>query len=72
MKKLLLTKIALGLTIAAIAQQAPTGNSHPNPNYNDWFRGGNNGNPGTSNNIFGTMWNSPIYTYTAGVNRSVL
>lgn len=35
-----------------------------------WYRGGNNpsGTAGFAN-IFGTMWNSPIYTVTDGVHR---
>ncbi len=36
-----------------------------------WFRGGNNPT-NTTANIFGTMWNSPIYTVTDGQTRSVL
>lgn len=55
----------------AFDQQDPTGTPHPNINYNDWFRGGNSGNI-LSPNIFGTMWNSPIYTQTNGVNRMKL
>lgn len=35
-----------------------------------WYRGGNALSNG--NNIFGTMWNSPIYTVTNGVNRTKL
>ncbi len=66
-----------------LAQQVPTGTalsgnaSNPNqavPLANSaWFRGGNNpiGTAGFAN-IFGTMWNSPIYTYTAGINRARL
>ena len=38
-----------------------------------WYRGGNfNVGPAGNNNIFGTMWNSPIYTQTAGQNRMKL
>jgi len=51
------------------AQQNSTGNSAASK---DWYRGGNiaaNAGLGGTNNIFGTMWNSPIYTYTAGMNR---
>jgi hypothetical protein len=34
-----------------------------------WYRGGNNNTgPAGNANIFGTLWNSPIYTQTAGVN----
>ena len=51
------------------AQQNPTG---AGANSKDWHRGGNlNAPPGQGgvDNIFGTMWNSPIYTYTNGVGR---
>ena len=54
------------------AQQNPTGNPG---NSRDWRRGGNLAAPpglGGTNNIFGTMWNSPIYTYTNGVPRMKL
>ncbi|OIO41420.1 hypothetical protein AUJ10_01010 [Candidatus Pacearchaeota archaeon CG1_02_31_27] len=59
--------------------QAPTGTPPPNINnvnqtsQSAWFRGGNFpvGFAGT-NNIFGTMWNSPIYTYTNGIGRTKL
>jgi hypothetical protein len=66
-----------------LAQQVPTGTalsgnaSNPNqavPLANSaWFRGGNNpiGTAGFAN-IFGTMWNSPIYTYTNGINRMIV
>lgn len=62
------------------AQQPPTGSANStitpwNPNNSSyaWFRGGNlpGGGAGT-NNIFGTMWNSPIYTVTNGINRMKL
>ncbi len=57
-----------------ISQQNPTNNNPSVPAQNGtndrafWSRSGNsqiNGN----NNIFGTLWNSPIYTQTNGVNR---
>jgi hypothetical protein len=38
-----------------------------------WYRGGNNNTgPAGNANIFGTLWNSPIYTQTAGTNRTKL
>jgi len=38
-----------------------------------WYRGGNmNTGPAGNANIFGTRWNSPIYTITTGINRSKL
>ena len=63
--------------VAAIAQQNPTNNNPVNPAQNGrndrafWSRAGNTDQNG-SNNIFGTMWNSPIYTVTNGVNRMKL
>jgi len=60
----------LGLSMFNIkAQQAPTGNV-PASNTTAqalaaWYRGGNNNSTG-SNNIFGTRWNSGIYTMTNG------
>ena len=37
-----------------------------------WFRGGNtNGGTATNANIFGTMWNSSIHTFTDGVFRMI-
>lgn len=63
--------------VAAIAQQNPTNNNPVNPAQNGrndrafWSRAGNTDQNG-SNNIFGTMWNSPIYTVTNGVNDIIL
>ena len=62
------------------AQQAPTGPaplpgaSLPDKSDHAWYRGGNfvTGPPAFNKNIFGTMWNSPIYTQTFGVNREKL
>ncbi len=74
--KLLIGVLALsGLTFS---QTNPQGNPPPN-NTNAraraaWYRGGNNfgqNNPPGAN-IFGTMWNSPIYTYTNGIQRTTL
>jgi len=63
--------IALGVIapVMAFSQTAPQGNP-PASNTNAraaaaWYRGGNN--PTSPDNIFGTMWNSPIYTYTNGI-----
>ena len=56
--------------------QAPPQGNPPANNTNAraaaaWYRGGNlfENNPA---NIFGTLWNSPIYTQTAGITRMVL
>lgn len=76
-------KITIGafimLSTTLIAQQNPTGSPVPNgyttPQQaaSAWYRGGNNfGNTAGLNNILGTMWNSPIYTVTNGVNRTKL
>ena len=76
-------KIAIGafimLSTTLIAQQNPTGSPVPNgyttPQQaaSAWYRGGNLPvNTAGSNNIFGTMWNSPIYTKTDAVNRTKL
>ena len=67
----------------AYSQQNPTPNPATDPTTGlpapqkgqyAWFRGGNlgAGNPAGTNNIFGTLWNSPIYTVTNGVNRMKL
>lgn len=63
-------------TVPLLAQQAPTNNSpvgnlsgYQNQQY--WSRAGNNDANGT-NNIFGTLYNSPIYTQTNSINRMKL
>lgn len=86
MKKrfLLITGLLVLSNEALIAQEDPTGTPPANitgPGLPDvrnnaqrsWYRGGNpNIGNGASNNIFGTLWNSPIYTVTNGVNRMKL
>ncbi len=77
-------KIYLGLmTIGfnVVAQQTPTGSAPPantlpyifavqNMVEKAWYRGGNlPGGSAGNNNIFGTMWNSPIFMQTNGANR---
>ncbi|HRP61225.1 MAG TPA: hypothetical protein PK833_13205, partial [Vicingus sp.] len=59
--------------------QAPTGAPPVNPANvsltarSAWYKGGNDNNGAApNNNIFGTMWNSPIYTHTNGVNRMIV
>ena len=79
MKKQTLTIFALLYSIYAISQQSPTGNA-PNPSASNtilsgsaWYRGGNSpGGIAGTNNIFGTKWNSPIFTQTNSVNRMKL
>ena len=57
-----------------LAQQNPTntspGGAGPSGQNNQqyWSRAGNNSNGGF-NNIFGTLWNSPIWLQTNGLNR---
>ena len=57
------------------AQQGPTGNVPANNTTAQaaaaWYRGGNNNGNGI-NNIFGTLWDSPIYTQTDGALRMKL
>ena len=66
----------LGLSVfSSVAQQAPIGNVPANTTTAQanaaWFRGGNN--LGTiPNNIFGTRWNSGIYTITDNQYRMKL
>jgi Chaperone of endosialidase len=61
------------------AQQAQTGiGTGPTPptlgnSTKAWFRGGNtNSGNGATDNVFGTMWNSPIYTKTNSAFREKL
>lgn len=79
MKKITILIGSLLIGSLIYGQQAPTGPTIPNstnvPNKagHAWFRGGNQfGGQGGGKNIFGTMWNSPIYTYSNGVNRARL
>lgn len=63
--------------VSAFAQQAPTNTSPTGAGPSGqnsqqfWSRAGNNPSLG-SNNIFGTLWNSPIYTQTNAVSRMKL
>jgi hypothetical protein len=72
------------LTSVSIYAQVPTG-APPTPlpaftapevrnaaNF-AWYRGGNTPvGPAGANNIFGTMWNSPVYHYTANQFRMIV
>jgi hypothetical protein len=79
MKQLKVITIALLSGGFLYGQQVPTGNP-PTPgtvnnNANSaWYRGGNNigGTTPVGANIFGTLWNSPIYTVTSGAFREKL
>lgn len=74
MKKIVLPALALlAVPMMMTAQQLPTNTAPPPPGngFNSaqfWSRGGNSPFLGT-NNIFGTLWNSPIYTKTDNVFR---
>lgn len=78
--KYLFSAIAIQFAIADInGQQIPTGpaipvsSTPPVLQQHAWYRGGNfPGAAGGIKNVFGTMWNSPIYTQTFGVNRTKL
>jgi hypothetical protein len=76
MKKINLLIGASIITMNIFAQQNPTNNNPLAPGQNGrnaidfWSRAGNSGiGANNSNNIFGTLWNSPIYTQTGGVTR---
>lgn len=77
MKKIYLLLGTIMIGSLAFSQSIPQGNP-PGNNVNAqanaaWYRGGNNfGGPAGGANIFGTLWNSPIYTQTFGVNRTKL
>lgn len=78
------TGLLIAVTLSTYAQQNQTGppispNTPPfilpirNTVENAWYRGGNfQGGDGGNKNIFGTMWNSPIYTVTDGITRTRL
>ncbi len=72
MKKILFV-IFCTLASLAKAQQVPTGLGSQTINQN-WSRNGNTGNGSTPTNanIFGTAWNSPIYTISNGLIRMKL
>ena len=82
--KLKLTTLAIAIHVLANAQ-TPTGTAPPAtifpPNLptvkgyaeRAWYRGGNfPGGIAGANNIFGTMWNSAIYTHTNNKNRMIV
>lgn len=77
MKKIKFLIVSTLLSSAVFSQ--PIGNppspaTVPNHANSAWYRGGNNigGTNPVGANIFGTMWNSPIYTYTNGVGRMIV
>ncbi|MBL0328260.1 MAG: tail fiber domain-containing protein [Bacteroidetes bacterium] len=76
MKKRIITSLFLMGAIGMNAQQGATGPaisataSTAQQADHAWYRGGNNpGGPAGTKNIFGTKWNSPIFTQTAGASR---
>lgn len=79
MKKISLLFCASLFTVNYLAQQNPTGSGNttlppsvPNSSFS-WYRGGNfPGGAAGTNNIFGTMWNSPVYHYTTNKQRMVV
>lgn len=75
MKKLYFLLLVAMLPTVIQAQmtvtQNPTGVSLPGTAANAihaWYRGGNTNSP-TTNNIFGTFWNSEVHHYTNGIWR---
>jgi Chaperone of endosialidase len=79
-KKLILFTFVLFLCSGIYAQQPKTGTAQStitpwNPTNSSfaWFRGGNtSAGGGGIDNVFGTQWNSPIYTITNNVVRTRL
>jgi hypothetical protein len=79
MKKIILLLSYCLLNLITKGQQDPTNNSPSAPGASGtnsssfWSRVGNAGTgANNSNNIFGTLWDSPIYTYTSGLPRTKL
>ena len=79
MKIKIFTGVLLMFSQTLVAQQNPTGSPVPSgfttaqQAASAWYRGGNLPiNTAGSNNIFGTAWNSPIYTITDGRMRMKL
>ena len=79
MKIKIFTGVLLMFSQTYFAQQNPTGSPVPSgyttaqQAASAWYRGGNNfGNTAGFNNIFGTAWNSPIYTITNNIVRTRL
>ena len=79
MKAIFILLFTSCVVINTKAQQTPTNNSPSAPGASGigsgayWSRVGNDGlGANNQNNIFGTLWNSPIYTYTNGLPRTRL
>jgi hypothetical protein len=83
MKKQFLLTLGVFCSFIATSQQAPTPNPPSDPTTNlpnpqkgayAWYRGGNSNafNSAGTSNIFGTLWNSPIYTVTNGITRMTI
>jgi len=72
MRKIILVVALFSMSEFMSAQQVATANGNPNAmgsnNASFWSRYGNSGiGPNGMNNLFGTRWNSPIYTITGSV-----
>ena len=79
MKAKLYVLILLLSRVNLYGQQNPAGSAPSNASpatilaQSAWYRGGNNlGGIAGANNLFGTQWNSPIYTITNGTFREKL
>jgi hypothetical protein len=79
MKKIKNLIVASFIAANAFAQQPPTPNPASDPSTGlpgpqkgtvAWYRGGNSiTTPAGTANIFGTLWNSPVYHFTTGKRR---
>lgn len=69
MKRKLLFASALLMYGTGVTQIAPTAAGQGTNSIEYWSRSGNN-QGGSNNNVFGTKWNSPIYTVTGGISSS--
>lgn len=65
MKLEIYSLIAAIVTTGNIFAQSPPSTGSGNANSDFWSRSANNQT--TGGNVFGTRWNSPIYTYTGGL-----
>ena len=67
MKRKILIASTLLIYSTGISQTTPAGGGQGTNSIEYWSRSGNNQN-GSNSNIFGTKWNSPIYTITGGIS----
>ena len=66
MKRKIIIASTLLIYGTSISQIVPAAGGQGTNSIEYWSRSGNNPN-GSNNNIFGTIWNSPIYTITGGI-----